>query len=73
MRLMLFVLALVTACAARTYPPVTPLQRELVARYLAGESLDVLAKERTNGDRTSAYHLVHETMTALQRQLQRDR
>jgi hypothetical protein len=73
MRLLLLVLAFATACAARTYPTVTPLQRELVARYLAGESLDVLAREKTNGDRTSAYHLVHETMTALQRQLQNDR
>jgi hypothetical protein len=52
---------------------VTPLQRELVERYLAGESLDVLAREKTNGDRTNAYDLVHETMTTLQRQLQRDR
>jgi hypothetical protein len=73
MRLMISLFVLATACATHTPTPVTPLQRELVERYLAGESLDVLARERTHGDRTTAYELVHDTMSALQRQLQRDR
>ena len=66
-------LALLLSACARSYPPPTPLQRELVERYLAGESLDRLAQERTNGDRNVAYQLVHDTMLSLQRQLQRDR
>ena len=73
MRLMPLVLVFATACAARSYPTVSPLQRELVERYLAGESLDTLANEKTNGNRMAAFELVHDTMSALQRQLQRDR
>lgn len=45
---------------------------DMMFRYSAGETLDQLAKEETNGDRDAAYRLVQRGLLDQQNRLRRD-